>query len=153
MIGTSHRAGRWPAGGDGKCCWLLVARDSGPKTLRGAFLSFDEDLMVSQSEPNFHGKVVVAYLRSEGAFGGQNGWTLESPYLEEQLGRTFLVGKPIARPQDPPPWYEGATLHIPWESISHYLVYESVEACRRAMSRHGDQPPGNAGWFGRRGKD
>ncbi len=85
---------------------------------------------------NFEGRVVVVYVNSGGLFrSGQTGWTLDSPRFEEQLGRTFLVGRAIADQPDIPTWHHGASINIPWESVSYYYVFDSIEAYREAVAR------------------
>ncbi len=100
-------------------------------------------------ELNFAGKVVTVYIRIGSLIlSEQPSWTLDSPRIEEQLGRTFLVGKAISDPDASPAWYHGASINIPWESVSHYIVFNSNEAFHAANSRHRDGVP-KPRWFGR----
>lgn len=101
---------------------------------------------------SFEGMVITVFINSGAvSFSEQLGWSLESPQFEEQMGRTFLVGKAIAEFQGGRSWSSGATVHIPWESVFYYLAFDSIEDYHDAASRYRAEGPKPA-WFGRRGK-
>jgi len=110
---------------------------------------------VEPPELSFAGKVVTVFINTGALiFSEQPGWTLASPRLEEQLGRKFLVGETIAEHREEPYWHQGATVNIPWGSVSYYLVFESIEAYRESAARHRARAPEPAarprpGWFGK----
>ena len=102
---------------------------------------------------DFAGKIVVVYLDVGVAmFPSQPGWTLESPRFEEQHGRLFLVGSSASADPTTGTWHRGTTVHVSWASVTHYLVYESVESYRQAMGQfYAQRPkPAKPGWFGSR---
>jgi hypothetical protein len=101
---------------------------------------------------DFAGKVITVFINSGAlVFSEQPGWTLDNPRFEEQLGRIFLVGKSVGQQHANPPWHHGAVVNIPWEAVSYYLVFDSVEAYREATGRYRPEGP-KPGWFGRRSR-
>lgn len=66
----------------------------------------------------------------------------------EKGGREFLVGESVSAHVAGPPWHQGATVHIAWDQVSHYVVFESVDAYREAAGRYrGEQTRGK--WLGK----
>jgi hypothetical protein len=107
--------------------------------------------MAVSTAPDFTGKVVTVYLNvATVLYREQPGWTLESPRFEEQEGRLFLVGLAVCWDDAWGAWYRGATVHVSWESVTHYLVFETAEAHHRAVSQYRAHRP-KRNWFGRRG--
>lgn len=61
---------------------------------------------------------------------------LENCRLEDQQGRTFLVGKWLR--SDPQSWNAGLNVAIAWERVSDYLIYDSLEEYRVRRKRYKD---------------
>jgi hypothetical protein len=126
-------------------CQLIGSESTNSKTT----MDFGEPT-VQQPLVSFEGKVVTVFINSGAMeFSEQLGWSLVSPRFEEQMGRTFLVGKTIAEYRGGIPWHFGATVNIPWETVHYYLVFDSIEDYHDAAGRYRAEGP-KPGWFGRR---
>ncbi len=107
--------------------------------------------MAESTAVDLNGKVITVFLHVGSVlFPDQPGWTLESPRFEEQQGRLFLIGAAVAANEEAGAWYQNTTVNLSWDAVTHYLVYDSVNAYREAMSR-AQVPKPKARWFGRRG--
>lgn len=107
---------------------------------------------MQEPDLSFEGKVVTVFINSGvRAFSEQLGWSLDGPKTQEQAGRLFLVGRTIAEYRGGTPWHHGATVHIPWDSVHYYLVFDSIEAYHDAAGRYREEGP-MPGWFARKAK-
>jgi hypothetical protein len=100
------------------------------------------------SEPrtiDFAGKVVHVYVKV-GALSSTEvvQIALLSPRFEEQAGRVCLVGN-SAGDESNSPWHSKARVCILWEFVSGYLLFDSLELYRAALTSLIPQPdPGGS---------
>jgi hypothetical protein len=77
--------------------------------------------------PDFQGKVVGVQIKELATqTSSTTWWWLESPTLQIQVGRMFLVGRAFRPDASQPVWYDGVTICIPWENIAYYTA-ETIE--------------------------
>jgi hypothetical protein len=92
--------------------------------------------MAQMSYPDLTGKVVIFYVNSDvdkrlipPAF------TLRNVSFEDQAARVCVVGEPPEEDFYGSPWFAGASISIPWDSVAVYIAFDSEEAYRQCISR------------------
>lgn len=83
--------------------------------------------------PEFEGKVVVFFVAGMASqVWGERGVVLNYISLREVGGRRFAVGRAVEAVGDE--WLWGLQGGIAWDSVAHYLVFDSVEDYKKRAS-------------------
>ncbi len=90
--------------------------------------------MEDQGLPDFSGKVVVLYV-SNASRAIEDGIVLESPSFTKHGGRLFVVGRVPQLHDDRAGWAVNLEGGIAWESVNHYLVFDSCEEYIRRIRK------------------
>ena len=79
--------------------------------------------MEKENLPDFDGKLLVLYV-SGAPPSFENGTFLEFASFTAYGGRLFVVGRmPSMRGE----WFANIQSGVAWDSVNHYLVFDSVE--------------------------
>jgi hypothetical protein len=82
--------------------------------------------------PDFNGKLVSLSIN-----GDNYSYTMEQAHFESLGGRAFLVGI-VPHGGSKSNWSKGAQCAVAWDSVTHYLVFDSVEHYRTALAKFKD---------------
>lgn len=89
----------------------------------------DVDKVSEVVPPEFDGKVVVFYISGMASqVWGERGVVLNYVSIREVAGRRFVVGRAVEAEGDE--WLWGLQGGIAWDSVAHYLVFDSVDDYR-----------------------
>jgi hypothetical protein len=85
---------------------------------------------MKKTHPNFSGKLV-----SLSVAGDSHSYAMERARFESQAGRVFLVGI-VPRGGSNGDWSEGAGCAVAWDTVTDYLVFESVEHYQKRLAKY-----------------
>ena len=84
---------------------------------------------MKMTAPDFTGKLVSVSIT-----GDSYTYAIDRPRFESQSGRLFLVGI-VPRGGSNGDWSEGAVRGVAWDSVTDYLVFESVEHYEKSLKK------------------
>ena len=91
--------------------------------------------MSEEGLPDFYGKVIVVYV-ANAPHGIQDGIVLEFASIEKYAGRLFIVGRVPSVDGSSGDWSANLQGGVAWDSVAHYLIFDSREDYMRRMRKH-----------------
>ena len=85
--------------------------------------------VMKKTVPDFSGKVVEVSIK-----GDSYAFAIDRPRFELQCGRLFLVGI-VPHGTSQGDWSLGAGCAVAWDSVTDYLVFDSVEHYEKGLAK------------------